>query len=96
MRSLIYIPIIHEEADLGSLAAVANEKGLEICGESEWQNHQKTVALFWDRISDYFAKWMPMVWKYFKMGFPWAGNSLIELSGKGQKGEALITGLSLT
>ena len=85
MRSLIYVPIIHEEADLGSLAAVANEKGLEICGESEWQNHQKTVALFWNRISDYFEKFDTHGLEIFQDGLPVGGELAHRIIREGAK-----------
>lgn len=54
MRALIYVPIIHTSADLGSMANDIAKKGITNLGEEIWTKHRKTVEGFWDAISDYF------------------------------------------
>ena len=54
MRTLIYVPIIHTAADLGSMAKDISKKGISSLGEEVWTKHQQTVDGFWDAISDYF------------------------------------------
>jgi len=54
MRTLIYVPIIHTSADLGSLAKEVSERGIADLGENLWEKHRKTVEGFWDAISNYF------------------------------------------
>jgi len=56
MRKLLYIPIIHTDSDLGSIADAMNRRSVEICGEEQWEKHKGIVTLFWDKISDYFTK----------------------------------------
>ncbi len=53
-KTLIYVPIIHTSADLGSLAKDVNARGIADLGEEFWQNHIKTVEGFWDVLFDYF------------------------------------------
>ena len=53
MRRLIYIPIIHMEADLGSIAPSVDQRSRGIVGEERWEKHKKTVADFWDAIAVY-------------------------------------------
>jgi len=55
MRTLIYVPVIHTSADLGSLAKDVTKRGIADLGEDVWKGHQKTVEDFWDVITDYFA-----------------------------------------
>ncbi|MFA5805907.1 MAG: hypothetical protein WC879_14820 [Melioribacteraceae bacterium] len=55
MRTLIYVPIIHTGADLGSLAQLVMKRGIADLGEDIWKEHQRTVERLWDVISDYFA-----------------------------------------
>ena len=55
MRTIIYVPIIHTSADLGSLAKDVTKRGIADLGEDVWKEHQKTVEGFWDVITDYFA-----------------------------------------
>lgn len=54
MRTLIYVPVIHSSADLGSLAGDITKRGISDLGEDFWKKHQKTVEDFWDVISNYF------------------------------------------
>lgn len=56
MRRLLYIPIIHVDSDLGSMADSMNRRSVEICGKEQWERHKEIVTLFWDKISDYFTK----------------------------------------
>jgi len=55
MRTLIYIPVIHTSADLGSLAKEVNKIGMSDLGSEIWQEHRRTVEGFWDAISHYFV-----------------------------------------
>lgn len=54
MKVLIYVPIIHMSADLGSLAKDVNRRGIADLGEELWREHIKTVEGFWDVVSHYF------------------------------------------
>ena len=54
MRMLIYVPIIHTSADLGSIAEDVTKRGIKSLGEEIWTKHRKTVEGFWNAISDYF------------------------------------------
>jgi hypothetical protein len=55
MRTLIYVPIIHTGADLGSLAEDVTKRGITSLGEEVWKEHIKTVEGFWDVIAHYFG-----------------------------------------
>jgi len=54
MRTLIFVPIIHTSADLGSLANDVAKRGIADLGEDLWEAHRKTVDGFWDSISNCF------------------------------------------
>ncbi len=54
MRTLIYVPVIHTSADLGSLAKDVTKRGIADLGEDVWEKHKAVVEKFWDVISDYF------------------------------------------
>lgn len=55
MRTLIYVPVIHTSADLGSLAKDVTKRGIADLGEDVWKDHLRTVEGFWDVITDYFT-----------------------------------------
>jgi len=54
MRTVIYVPIIHTSADLGSIAKDVTKRGIADLGEDIWREHKKTVDGFWNVISRYF------------------------------------------
>jgi len=54
MRTLIYVPIIHTSADLGSMAEHVAKRGVTDLGQELWEKHRRTVEGFWNIISDYF------------------------------------------
>ncbi len=56
MRRLIYVPIIHMSADMGTISKKMTKKGIAGFGEVFWKKHQETVSGFWDSIAKYFAK----------------------------------------
>lgn len=49
------VPIIHTNADLGSLAGEITKRGISDLGEEFWKAHLRTIEGFWDVIIDYFA-----------------------------------------
>lgn len=54
VRKLLYVPIIHTSADLGSLAEDVTKRGIADLGEELWKEHEKTVEGFWSAIIKYF------------------------------------------
>jgi hypothetical protein len=53
MRTLIYVPIIHTSADLGSMSKEVTERGIATLGEETWVRHQRTVMGFWQSVWQY-------------------------------------------
>lgn len=54
MRKLLYVPILHLGADLGSIAADATRRGKALVGEQAWQRHRATITTFWERLRTFF------------------------------------------
>jgi hypothetical protein len=54
MRTLIYVPILHTSADLGSLSKEATQRGIARLGEEVWAKHRETVAGFWRSLWEFF------------------------------------------
>jgi len=54
MRTLIYVPVIHSSADLGSLAKEVTRRGMADFGPDFWAGHEKTILGFWDAVIKYF------------------------------------------
>jgi hypothetical protein len=56
MRRLLYVPVIHVDSDLGSIAPAIDKRSTEICGREHWEKHKQVVTTFWDQIEKYFKK----------------------------------------
>jgi len=54
VRTLLYVPIIHTSADLGSLAKEVTQRGIKDLGEEIWKKHEETVLGFWNILMKYF------------------------------------------
>jgi len=50
VKKLIYIPIVHNRADLGSLGSQLSLEGERKYGASAWQHHLEEVDRSWDEI----------------------------------------------
>lgn len=75
MRTLIYVPIVHTEPELGTLAAKVGKAGQEILGTDRWQIHKKTVECFWKQIAKFFEKLDVFSFKIYQDSLP-AGGAL--------------------
>lgn len=55
MRTLLYVPIIHEEADLGSLGAALDRASGSLVGKARWARHKEIVERYWATLGQYMA-----------------------------------------
>ena len=53
MRTVIYVPVIHSSADMGSLGEELRAR-VTVPGENKWQKHNQTVNSYWNVIESYF------------------------------------------
>ncbi len=97
MRKLLYVPIIHTESDLGSVASAIDSKSSSLCGEERWAKHKETVAKFWESIADYFATIDASNLKIYQDGLPADGElgrkTIEEGARRGSKNLQLILNL---
>jgi len=85
MRTLLYVPIIHTSADLGSLAEDVDRKGLENFGENMWRDHLRTIDGFWDALSLYFDSIHVSGAKIFQDGMIADGEVGLNIIQEGEK-----------
>jgi len=69
MRRLIYVPITHTNADMGSLASALDQSTAAVCGEERWERHKATAAKFWQMVSDYLKTLDAESLKVYQDGF---------------------------
>jgi hypothetical protein len=97
MRTLLYVPIIHTSADLGSIAKEVTRRGITDLGEEVWERHTETVKGFWDAISHYFSSIDVSGMKIYQDGMIVAGEmgqKIVEETAKtGSRNHELILNL---
>ena len=80
-RTLIYIPIIHTDPDLGSLASDVEAKAVRLLGE-RWGEHKKVVLAYWKEIAQYFEGRNVEGMKIFQDGLPVGGEAARTMIGE--------------
>ncbi len=94
MRKLLYVPIIHTEFDMGSVASAIEGKSASLCGEERWAKHKETVAKFWQSLTRYFDSLDATNLKIYQDGLPAdgeLGRKIIEEGARrGSKNHELI------
>ncbi len=68
MRKLIFVPIIHMSADLGSIAQAASKKGESLLGEELWSKHHSTIQGDWTALGNFFKDIKAVNLKIFQDG----------------------------
>ncbi len=74
MRRLLHVPIIHDEADMGSLGATLARRSVELSGESRWALHQRTVGRFWASVEAFLLSLDPRQMKLYQDGLAAGGE----------------------
>jgi len=94
MKKLLYVPIIHMEADLGSVAAIVDKRSSQVCGRERWEKHKRAVSGFWDFIANYFDRLSASNLKIYQDGLMIdgaLGKKIIEEgSRKGSKNHEIV------
>lgn len=97
MRTLLYVPIIHMAADLGTLASEVAQRGMAGLGEGEWRRHLDTVEGFWNSLAGYFDTLEASGFKIYQDGLVAdgeMGRRIVEEGLKsGSKNYEIIAGL---
>ena len=101
MKKVIYIPIIHNKADLGSLGSQLSVEGERKYGATSWQNHLEEVDKSWDEIGIEISRQLENVpWdtiKIYQDGLPVTGEIGIKIvkdaASQGSKNYAIIDAL---
>ncbi len=86
MRTLLYCPVIHMEADLGSLSSGIAGRGISDYGEEFWERHKKTVSGFWDSVARFFSMLPAYGLKVFQDGMVADGETGLKIVLEGVDG----------
>lgn len=85
MRTLLYTPIIHMAADLGSLAGDVAKRGMAGLGEEVWEKHLRIIEGFWDSLAGYFDGLEVSGFKIYQDGLLANGDMGLKIVEEGLK-----------
>jgi len=95
MRRLIYVPIIHSEADMGSLAGILKNEYEQKYGREKWRQHLIKINNLWSDIEECFNRkhLCYRLVRIYQDGLPVCGNELQivkDIANKGSKNHRLL------
>lgn len=94
-RRLIYVPIIHTEVDMGSLAESFKMEYIQKYGVRKWNQHLKKINDLWTYIEEHLQQknlWYHKV-KVYQDGLPVCGNEVQivrDIANKGGRNHQLL------
>lgn len=98
MRRLLYVPIIHGEADLGRAGGALAGHSAALAGRRSWQRHGETVDRFWQSVVTYLERLDPTTLKIYQDGHPADGalglRIVEEAAGRGSRNYQVVRELT--
>src|SRR3989338_2114439 len=98
IRNLVYIPIVHTEKDMGTLASQMKESFTAEFGEDKWQEHWNAIHQMWDGLKLKIQQ-LKLDYKKVKLyqdGLPTCGfeeKIVRDIAGRGSKNHQLLVWL---
>lgn len=95
MRPLIYVPILHTESDLGSMAGEVRAKFVEAFGQESWARRASAIDAMWEAIRARLCS-MALPWKRVRLyqdGLPICGheaNIVRQVAASGSRNHKLL------
>lgn len=95
MRTLLYIPIVHSQSDMGSFSESIRKITLQKLGARAWHRKIKAIDRFWSTVEDTLHR-LPIVYgqtRLYQDGIPVCGRELDivkELAGQGSLNHQLL------
>lgn len=95
VRNLVYVPIVHTEKDMGTLASQMKDSFVSEFGADRWQEHWEAIHEMWDGLK---IKIQQLKLDYSKLrlyqdGLPLCGfeeKIVRDLAGRGSKNHVLL------
>ena len=94
MRRLLYVPLIHDEADMGSVGDALGQRSTESFSKQRWTLHSEVMNKFWESVAAHLRTLDPHRLKIYQDGLPSDGplgrQIVEEAAQRGSKNYRLV------
>jgi hypothetical protein len=73
MRRVVLVPLVHDEADLGTAGPALLAETIRLAGAARWAAHTETLARYWAQVAAYLHGLDPRRLKLYQDGLPVGG-----------------------
>lgn len=73
MRRVVLVPLVHDEADLGTAGPALLAETIRIVGPERWVAHTKTLTRYWTEVAAFLQSMDPSQLKLYQDGLPVGG-----------------------
>ncbi len=94
MRRLVYVPIVHDEADLGMAGPMLLAETARLAGAERWAAHRETLARYWSEVAAYLRALPAHQLRLYQDGLPVGGSMgksvVAEAASRGSRNYQLL------
>lgn len=94
MRRLLYVPIVHDEADIGSAGAALALRSARLAGRRRWARHQQVLDRFWQQVGAFLDRFEANGLRVYQDGLPAGGEVgqriVQEAAARGSRNHRLV------
>jgi len=97
-RNLIYVPVIHTQADMGSMSVSLKQEYVKKFGKGKWQQHVREIDQMWEGLRDKIKR-LNLDWsrvRVYQDGLPVCGKEkeiIKDLAAQGSKNHEIVAWL---
>ncbi len=74
MRRLVLVPLVHDEADMGTAGPVLLSETVSLAGPERWAGHVDTLTRYWTEVSAFLGRSDPSRLALYQDGLPVGGS----------------------
>ena len=74
-RKLIWVPVVHTEADFGKMNKLVRQAYVKRMGQAKWERHVKDIREFWTKVQEVIGN-LRLAWERVRLyqdGLPNSG-----------------------
>jgi hypothetical protein len=75
MRRVVLVPLVHDEADLGTAGPTLLAETIRLAGRERWAAHTKTLTRYWTEVAAFLQSKDPSQLKLYQDGLPVGGSA---------------------